>query len=75
MCCISHSCQCIYGNMKGVNVGGKLHNNLRCADDTAILVGNEKELSQLISKLNEDGKQIVMKINIKKTNTMVVSKK
>ena len=40
------------------------------ADDTALLAGNEKELP-----INEVGKQFGMKINIKKTNAMVVSKK
>ncbi len=36
-------------NMKGVNVGGTNYNNLRYSDDTALLAGNEKELSELIS--------------------------
>ena len=63
-------------NMKGVNVGGTNYNNLRYADDTALLAGNEKELSELISKINEVGTQFGMKIiNIKKTKAMVVSKK
>ena len=62
-------------NMKGVNVGGKHYNNLRYADDTALLAGNEKELTERTSKINEVGKQFVMKINIKKTKAMVVSKK
>ena len=56
-------------NMKGVNVGGKNYNNLRYADDTALFAGNEKELIELSSKINEVGKQFGMKINIKKTNT------
>ena len=62
-------------NMKGVNVGGKNYNNLRYADDTALLAGNEKELTELTSKINEVGKQFGMKINIKKTKVMVVSRK
>ena len=62
-------------NMKGVNVGGTNYNNLRYADDTALLGGNEKELSDLTSKINEVGKQFGMKINIKKSKAMVVSKK
>ena len=62
-------------NMKGGNVGGTTYNNLIYADDTALLAGNEKELSELISKINEVGKQFGMKINIKKTKAMVVSKK
>ena len=62
-------------NMKGVNVGGTNYNNLRYADDTALLAGNEKELSDLTIKINEVGKQFGMKINITKTKAMVVSKK
>ena len=54
--------------MKGANVGGIHYNNLRCADDTALLTGNEKELSELTSKINEVGKQFGTKINTKKTN-------
>ena len=57
--------------MKGVNVGGKNYNNLRYADDTALLAGNEKELTELTSKINEVGKQFGMKINIKKTKAML----
>ena len=62
-------------NTKGVNVGGKHYNNLRYADDTALLAGNENELSELTSKINEVENQFQMKINIKKTKAMVVSKK
>ena len=61
--------------MKGVNIGGRNYNNLRYADDTAdtaLLAAIEKELSELISKTNEVGKQFGMKINIKKTRAMVV---
>ena len=43
-------------NMKGVNVGGTNYNNVRYADDTALLAGNEKELADLTSKINEVGK-------------------
>ena len=85
MCCISHSLQFIHGNdfqtyyfiinMKGVNVGGKNCNNLRYADDTALLAGNEKELSELTNQIKEVGKQFGMNINIKKTKEMVDSKK
>ena len=41
-------------NMKGVNVGGTNYNNLRYADGTALLAGNEKDLT---SKIKEVGKQ------------------
>ena len=42
-------------NMKGVNMGGTNYNNLRYANNTALLAGNENELSELISKINEVG--------------------
>ena len=47
-------------------MGGTNYNNLRYADDTALLAGTE---------INEVGQQIGMGINIKKTKAMVVSKK
>ena len=43
--------------MKDANVGGTNYNNRRCADDTALLAGNEKELSELTSKIYEVEKQ------------------
>ena len=52
--------------MLGANITTILDNS----DDTALLAGNEKELP-----INEVGKQFGMKINIKKTNAMDVSKK
>ena len=61
--------------MKGVNVGGANYNNLIYADDTALIAGNEKELSDLTSKIYEVGKQFGININIKKTKAMVVSMK
>ena len=43
--------------------------------DMLMILYYEKELSELISKINEVGKQFGIKINIKKTKAMVVSKK
>ena len=43
--------------MKGANVGGKTYSNLRYADATVLFAGNEKELTELTSKINEVGKQ------------------
>ena len=58
--------------MKGVNVGVKHCTNLRYADAIALLAWKEKVLSQLISKINEAGKQFGMKINMKTTKTAMV---
>ena len=78
MCCISHSFKCIHGKYIQTYYqyeGCQRVNNLRYADDTALLTGNEKELSELTSKLYEGRKQFGMKIDIKKTKAMVVGKK
>ena len=49
--------------MKGVNEGGgKNHNNLQEHDDTVLLAVNEKELSELTSKIHEVWKQFGWKL-------------
>ena len=58
---------------EGVSVGGRRISNLRYADDTAITAENENKL--LAERVNEEGKHFGMKMNIKKTKTMVISKK
>ena len=58
---------------EGVSVGGKRISNLRYADDTAMTAENENELQILAKKVNKEGKDFGMKMNIKKTNTMEVS--
>ena len=56
-------------------MGGKNYNNLRHADDNALLAGNKRGLTA--SKINVGllGKEFGMKININKTKAMVVRKK
>ena len=61
--------------MKGFNVGCKNYNYLRYADDTVLSAWNEKGLTDIITKINDVGKQFGMEINIKKTKVMVVSNK
>ena len=60
---------------EGVSVGGRRISNLRYADDTAITAENENELQILAERVNQEGKDFGMKMNIKKTKTMVVSRK
>ena len=56
-------------------VGGRRISNLRYADDTAITAENENKLQTLAERVNEESKHFGMKMNIKKTTTMVISKK
>ena len=60
--------------MKGVNIGGKNVNNLRYADDTALTAESPPELQVLLDKINEKGEEYGMRINVKKTKTMVISR-
>ena len=62
------------GVMKGVTVGGANINNLRYADDTALLACNEKDLQDLINAVNDKGKPHGMEMNVMKTKTMVISR-
>ena len=61
--------------MKGVIVGGSNINNNRYADDTALLTLCTTDLQDLVTEINNKGKPYGMEVNIKKTKTMVASKK
>ena len=61
--------------MEGVNVGGHNINNLKYADDTSLLALEEQKLQNLLTTVNDKGKLYGMEINVKKTKSMVASKK
>ena len=61
--------------MEGVNVGGHNINNLRYVDDTSLLALEEQKLQKLLITVNDKGKLYCMEINVKKTKSMVASKK
>ena len=46
------------------------YNNLRYADDTALIVENEEELKSLLMKVKEESEKIGLKLNIQKTKIM-----
>ena len=48
--------------------------NLRFADDTALLAETEGELQKIVDKVNEESAKKGLKMNVKKTKTMVVSR-
>ena len=60
--------------MKGVTVGVIKLNNLRYADDTALLCFCPTDLQDLLNTVNKAGKPYRMEMNIIKTKAMVVSK-
>ncbi len=58
----------------GVKVGGKLITSIRFADDKAIVGETEQALQRSMDVLNDITEKYGMKINVKKTKTMVVSR-
>jgi len=60
---------------EGVKVGGKMIKAIRYADDKAIVASTEGGLQVLMDKLNEITKKFGMKINVKKTKVMCISRK
>ena len=63
------------GMEEGVRIGGVLISDIRFADDQGMVASSELGLQRLMDRLNAIAKKYSMKINIKKTKTMVVSKK
>ena len=59
---------------EGVNVGGKLLKDVRFADDQGMVASTQNGLQRLMDRVNETSKRYGMKINVKKTKTMIVSK-
>jgi exonuclease III len=59
---------------EGVRVGGQLIKDVRFADDQGMVASTEKGLQELMNGLSVCAARYGMKINVKKTKTMVVSR-
>src|SRR6478609_4757811 len=59
---------------EGVRVGGELIKDVKYADDQGMVANTEAGLQSLFDSLNITAKHYDMKINIKKTKAMVVSR-
>src|SRR6478736_9669682 len=59
---------------EGIRVGGGLIKDVKYADDQGMVANTEAELQSLMDILNTTAKHYDMKINIKKTKAMVVSR-
>ena len=60
--------------MPGCVVGGVNINNLRYADDTALIAESELELQELVDKVRAESEKMGLRMNVKKTKTMLVSR-
>ena len=59
---------------KGININGERVNNIRYADDTVLIAENIADLQMLLEAINAACNSYGLKINVKKTKFMVVSK-
>ena len=57
----------------GIKIAGRNINNLRCADDTALMAESEEELKSLLMKVKEESEKVGLKLNIQKTEIMASS--
>ena len=51
----------------GIKIARRNINNLRCADDTTLMVASEEELKSLLMKVKEESEKVGLKLNIQKT--------
>ena len=57
----------------GIKISGRNINNLRYADDTALMAESEEKLKSLLMKVKEERENVVLKLNIQKTKIMASS--
>ena len=54
----------------GIKIAGRNINNLRYADDTTLMAGNEDEPKSLLMKVKEKSEKAGLKLNIQKSKIM-----
>lgn len=59
---------------RGIKVNGISINNLRYADDTAILADNIQDLQDMVNLINVAGREYGLTINTNKTKLMIISR-
>ena len=55
----------------GIKIAGRNVNNLRYADDTALMAESEEELKSLLMKVKDKSEKVGLKLNIQKTKITV----
>ena len=48
----------------GIKIARRNINNLRCADDTTLMVESKEELKSLLMKVKEESEKVGLKLNI-----------
>ena len=57
----------------GIKIAGRNTNNLRYADDTALMAESEEEVRSLLFKVKEESEKFGLKLSIQKTKIMASS--
>lgn len=60
--------------LEGVRIGGRNVTNTRYADDTVLLADSEEKLQRLVDEVQEASEERGLKINIKKTEVLGITK-
>ena len=58
----------------GIEIGGKFYNNLRYADDVALLATTEGKLQELVNDVGKASERFGLSLNAKKTQVMVIGR-
>ena len=61
--------------MNGIKINVISVTNMRCADDTVLIAGSEKELHHLVDIVENESERLGLQLNVKKTYSMVIKKK
>ena len=56
----------LYEAQAGIKIAGRNINNLRYADNTALMAKSEEELKSLLMKVKEEREEVGLKLNIQK---------
>ena len=57
----------------GIKIAKRSINNLRCADDTALMAESEEHLKSPLMKVKEESEKVGLRLNIQKTKIMTWS--
>ena len=60
----------LYEAESGIKIAGRNINNLRCADDTTLMVESKEELKSFLMKVKEESRKAGLKLNIQKARIM-----
>jgi hypothetical protein len=59
---------------EGININGKVINNLRYADDTVLIAGSIEDLQKILNKVTTASENLGLNLNARKTKYMVIDK-